>query len=102
MTKIIDARNYVGTSPPARNGQRLAEVVLTEDPATWGDLVIDVRGCPPEYLGSALFNAFWQKIFEQKPDLMMEAMSVSWEFAHPFQKATFDQLRSRFKPRQTA
>jgi hypothetical protein len=102
MTKILDARNYVGTSLPARNGQRLADVVLREDPGTWGDLVIDARGCPPEYLGSALFNAFWQTIVERQPRRMTEAKSVRWEFAHPFQQATFDLLRSRFKPRQTA
>ncbi len=102
MTKMIDARNYVGTGLPERNGQCLADVVLQEDPATWGDLVIDARGCPPEYLVSALFNAFWQRIFEQQPDRLTESKSIPWEFAHPFQQATFDLLRSRFKPRQTA
>jgi len=100
MTKTLDARNYVGTGLPGRNGQRLADVVLREDPATWGDLVIDVRGYPPEYLVSALFNAFWQRIFEQQPDRMTEAKSVRWEFAHPFRQTIFDLLRSRFKPRQ--
>jgi hypothetical protein len=102
MATILDARNHVGTDLPASNGQRLADVVLREDPAKWGDLVIDARACPPEYLVSALFNAFWQRIFEQQPERLTEAKAVRWEFAQPFQLAIFDALRSRFKPRQTA
>ncbi len=101
MTKILDARNYVGAGLPARNGQRLADALLQEDPATWGDLVIDARGCPPEYLNSGLFNAFWQRIFEQQPASMPEAKLIRWEFSQPFQQTIFDQLRSRFKSRQT-
>jgi hypothetical protein len=102
MTKIIDARNYVGARLPERSGLRLADEVLREAPATWSDVVIDARGCPPECLVSALFNAFWQRIFEQQPDRMTEAKSVRWEFSHSFQQTIFDLLRSRFKPRQTA
>jgi hypothetical protein len=102
MTKILDARNYIGTGRPAGNGQCVADVVLAEDPAIWGDLIIDARGCPPEYLGSALFNAFWQSIFERQPGRLTEAKSVRWEFAQPFQHVIFDLLRSRFKPRQPA
>jgi hypothetical protein len=102
MTKIIDARNYIGNGLPARNGQRLADELLKDDPATWGDLVIDTRGCPPEYLGSALFNAFWRRILEQQPGRMTEAKSVRWEFSHSFQRATFDKLWSRFKSHQPA
>src|SRR6185312_4465316 len=102
MTKILNAGNYVGSGPTARNGQRLADAVLREDYSTWSNLVIDVRRCPPEYLSSALYNAFWQKILAEHPEWIEEAKSIRWEFAHPFQRKTFDQLLSRFKPRQTA
>jgi hypothetical protein len=47
--------------------QRLADAILEQDPGTWGDLVIDARGCSPEYLGSALFNTFWQRVSEPQP-----------------------------------
>ena len=57
MTAILHARNYVGSGSPASNGERLADALLLQDPATWDDIVIDARDCPPEYLGSALFNA---------------------------------------------
>jgi len=102
MATILDARNYVGTGLPATNGQRLADEVPRQDAATWGDLVIDARGCPPEYLNSALFNAFWQRLFENQPSRMTEAKSIRWEFAHSFQKTIIDFLRERFKPRQPA
>jgi len=102
MATILDARNYVGVGLPTTNGQRLADEVLRQEPATWGDLVIDARGCPPEYLNSALFNAFWQRLFENQPSRMSEAISIRWEFAHSFQQAIFDVLRGRFKPRQPA
>jgi hypothetical protein len=102
MAKILDARNYVGVGLPATNGQRLADEVLRQDPATWGDLVIDARGCPPEYLNSALFNAFWQRLLENQPNCLTEAKAICWEFAHSFQQTIIDGLRARFKPRQPA
>ena len=102
MTQILHARDFVGSGSPASNGERLADALLLQDPATWDDIVIDARDCPPEYLGSALFNAFWQRVSELQPKLLKAAKSVRWEFAHPFQRATFDLLKSKFKPRQTA
>ncbi|MGH7170482.1 MAG: hypothetical protein ACRELG_09425 [Gemmataceae bacterium] len=102
MTKILHARNFIGSGSPASNGERLADTLLEQDPAAWDDVVIDARDCPPEYLGSALFNALWQRVSERQPKLLSAAKLIRWEFAHPFQKTTFDLLRSRFKPRQTA
>ncbi len=102
MTKVLHARNFVGSGSPASNGVRLADALLEQDPAVWNDVVIDARDCPPEYLGSALFNAFWQRVSERQPQLLSAAKSLRWEFAHPFQWTTYDLLRSRIKPRQTA
>jgi hypothetical protein len=102
VAKILDARNYIGVGLPAMNGQRLADEVLRQDPATWGDLVIDARGCPPEYLNSAIFNAFWQRLVENQPSRLTEAKSIRWEFDHSFQRTIIDFLRERFRPRQPA
>jgi hypothetical protein len=102
MARVIQARNFIGSGSPASNGERLADVLLEQDSAGWDDVVIDARECPPEYLGSALFHAFWQRISERQPNLQAAAKSIRWEFAHPFQRTTFELLRSRFKPRQTA
>jgi hypothetical protein len=102
MTTILQARSFVGSGSPASNGKLLADALLREDPTAWHDLVIDARDCPPEYLGSALFDAFWQRVFERQPDLLAAAKLVRWEFAHPFQQTIFDLLRARFQPRQTA
>ena len=102
MAKILDARNYIGTGLPAKNGQRLADEVLRHDPATWGDLVIEARGCPPEYLNLALFYAFWQRLFENQPSHLAEGKSIPWEFTHPFQQTIIEGLRARFQPRQPA
>ena len=102
MAKIIDARNYVGVGDPTKNGQRLADEVLRHDPATWGDLVIDARGCPPEYLNTSLFYAFWQRLFEIQPSRLTEGKAIRWEFAYPFQETILNGLRTRFTPRQPA
>jgi hypothetical protein len=102
MSTILDARNYVGAGSPAENGAHLAEDVLRRDPSTWTDLVIDARGCPPEYLNSAFFNAFWQRIAEKRPKQLNKAKAIPWEFTHDFQRVAYDYVRKNFKLRVTA
>ena len=102
MSTILDARNYVGAGEAAANGARLAEDVLQLDHSTWTDLVIDARGCPPEYLISAFFNAFWQRIAEKRPKQLNKAKAIPWEFSHDFQRVAYDYLRQNFKPRVPA
>ena len=92
----------LGAGSPAANGARLAEDVLQRDPSTWTDLVIDARGCPPEYLNSAFFNAVWQKIAEKRSKQLNKAKAIRWEFTHDFQRIAYDYLRENFKPRVPA
>lgn len=102
MATILDARKYVGAGLPATNGAGLAGEVLKTANVPWSDLVIDARSCPPDYLNSAFFNAFWQHLYEAQPQRLEEAKAIRWEFTHPFQKASFDFLRAHFKPRNPA
>lgn len=102
MPKIIDARFYVGAGRPESNGARLAEIVMQLGDIPWIDLVIDARGCPADFLNSALFNAFWQKLYEAQPQRLEEAKGICWEFMYPFQKANFEFLRAHFQPHEPA
>src|ERR1700687_4975861 len=99
---IVNARNFVGAGLPSENGVSLAEAIIGMKGSPWSELTIDARNCPPDFLNSALFNSFWQRLYEEKPSHFDDAKKIRWEFGYDFQRKNYESLLSKFKPREPA
>ncbi len=97
MKTTIQAREYLGSGFPPKEGARLADALLREV-ADWDDLTVDLTKCSPGLLISAFFNAFLQRIYDQKPELLPKARKVRWDLAYPFQQENAARWVQEFAP----
>ncbi|MCI0420805.1 MAG: hypothetical protein L0312_16520 [Acidobacteria bacterium] len=93
----VNAREIIGTRFPPEEGEKLADALMREHD-DWSCLIVDLRRCPPSLLISAFFNAFLQKVYEERPDLLRAAREIEWQLAYPFQTDNVKTWVADFKP----
>lgn len=99
MTKTISAIDYVQTTFPPTEGERLA-CALLEERLLSEDLQIDLTDCPPALLISAFFNGFLQHVYEQSADHFDAAKQVRWNAEFDFQNENIQDWVRNFEPRE--
>ena len=100
MTRKIDARYHVGYRLPSINGASLADAVMKITDVPWSEILIDASRFPPELVISALYNSFWQRIYETQPERLDDAKAIPWEFEYDVKQTVLEYFRSHFEPRQ--
>lgn len=99
MNNKISAIDYVQTTFPPTEGERLASMLIESQVLTDG-LQIDLEGCPPALLISAFFNGFLQRIFEQDSGKFETAKGIQWRAEFDFQNKNIREWVEKFQPRE--
>ena len=98
LPNTIKAAELIGNSFPTNEGEKFAEILITDENIDWDGLEIDLRGCRAAVLISGFFNAFFQKIHEDAPMHLNQAKAIKWQTNFPFQDRNIAQWVSWFKP----
>lgn len=99
MKNELSAIDFVQTTFPPSEGERLADALLEENRLADG-LTIRLDGCPPALLISAFFNGFLQRVYEQDRSKFESAKAVRWIAEFDFQNENIRKWISEFEPRE--
>ena len=101
MENQLLAIDFVHTTFPPDEGERLAEALLSDNRIS-DSLTISLVGCPPALLISAFFNGFLQRVHEQDSSKFEAAKRISWVAEFEFQNDNIRKWVEEFKPRELA
>lgn len=99
---MLNAQEFVGYHMfPADAGRTLADTLMHERPAGWGDEEVVLLWLPPAMLISSFFDAFLTQIHDKQPSLLGTARSTRWVAKFDFQKENIARWMKEFMPAQS-
>ena len=102
MPTYISALDHIESGFPPKEGEHLADYIMSVSDIDWQLLTIDLHKCPPGLLISAFFNAFLQRVYEEHPDKLEAARAIDWKLDYDFQKTNVKRWTKEFEPQAVA